>query len=271
MTAFPERRSSPAARWSRRLAWFSAVLLVTVALGHRYGLVETVATFWILAIVATLAMAALGLAVAGFSRLWNFGDRAGRDSTKGALIAFAVLLPFLVSGYRVFAYPRLNDVSTDLIDPPQLAAARRMRTAQMNAVEPIDADAAGIQAERYPEVTGRRYGLPADRVIEIVSGLVSRYGWQVLAFERPGERDDSAFVEVTIELVAGTQVFGFPSDVAIRISNEGDTSYVDMRSASRFGLHDLGDNAGRIVDFLEDLDTEVALQAGIAPPEQEGG
>jgi len=272
MTEFPERRFSPAARWSKRLAWFSAVLFVTVALGHRYGLVDTVATFWVLSIVVTLAMSAFGLACAGFSRLWNFGERAGRDSTKGALVAVIVLVPFLVSGYRVFAYPRLNDVSTDVVDPPPLAAATRMRTGQMNLVRPIDADAAAIQAERYPAVTGRRYALPADSVTEIVSGLVSRHGWQVLAFDRPGERDEPTPADVTLELVAGTMIFGFPSDVAIRISDEGESSYVDMRSASRFGHHDLGDNAGRIVAFLEELDREVALQAGVVPPEPaEGG
>ncbi|CAH2406490.1 hypothetical protein MES5069_520151 [Mesorhizobium escarrei] len=38
----------------------------------------------------------------------------------------------------------------------------------------------------------------------------------------------------------------------------------DMRSASRY---DLGDNAARIVDFLAELDQEVAGQVGTAPAE----
>jgi hypothetical protein len=40
-----------------------------------------------------------------------------------------------------------------------------------------------------------------------------------------------------------------------------------MRSASRFGQHDLGDNATRIVAFLDELDTDIAAQAGVVPAE----
>jgi uncharacterized protein (DUF1499 family) len=38
-----------------------------------------------------------------------------------------------------------------------------------------------------------------------------------------------------------------------------------MRSASRYGRYDLGDNAVRIVDFLAELDQQVAGQVGTAP------
>ena len=50
--------------------------------------------------------------------------------------------------------------------------------------------------------------------------------------------------------VARSFVVGLPADVAIRVSNDGDTVVVDMRSASRYGRYDLGDNASRIVGFL---------------------
>ena len=41
-----------------------------------------------------------------------------------------------------------------------------------------------------------------------------------------------------------------------------------MRSASRYGRHDLGDNAARIAGFLTALDAAVAGAAGPAPAEQ---
>ena len=53
----------------------------------------------------------------------------------------------------------------------------------------------------------------------------------------------------------------------IRITDEGDTCYVDMRSASRYGRHDLGDNAARITGFLTALDAAVAGAAGVTPAE----
>ncbi|RVA63046.1 DUF1499 domain-containing protein, partial [Mesorhizobium sp. M7A.F.Ca.CA.001.08.2.1] len=62
-------------------------------------------------------------------------------------------------------------------------------------------------------------------------------------------------------------VIGLPADVAIRVTDDGDTVIVDMRPASRYGRYDLGDNAARIVDFLAELDQEVAGQVGAAPAE----
>ncbi|EJF92872.1 hypothetical protein ME9_01487 [Bartonella taylorii 8TBB] len=44
----------------------------------------------------------------------------------------------------------------------------------------------------------------------------------------------------------------------IRLTNEGDTTFVDMRSASRYMPRDLGTNAAFIIDFMDVLDTEIA-------------
>ena len=52
--------------------------------------------------------------------------------------------------------------------------------------------------------------------------------------------------------------FALPVDVALRLEADEDGTLVDMRSASRIGAHDLGDNAKRIRDFFADLDA--ALQ-----------
>ena len=72
--------------------------------------------------------------------------------------------------------------------------------------------------------------------------------------------------EVTIDALAKSFVLGLPVDVAIRVSGNGDAVIVDMRSASRYGRYDLGDNAARIVDFLAELDQEVAGQVARRRP-----
>jgi uncharacterized protein (DUF1499 family) len=51
--------------------------------------------------------------------------------------------------------------------------------------------------------------------------------------------------------------------VAIRVFDDSSATFVDMRSASRYGRHDLGDNATRINRFLSDLDDRVAALAGM--------
>ncbi len=264
MVIIAERRSSSAASWASRLANFSAVLLVVSSLGHRFGLVETIGFFWLLGLVAALALVALLLAVAGFFHLWMFGDRGGISATRAILVALVVLSPFMVSAWRVYAYPQLSDISTDLSDPPPLDAAAALRTAAMNPVAPISEGQGLLQAESYPDITGRRYPLSADRVQELAAGLVLANGWTFTRPPTPVPDGGDSFIEA----LARTTFLAFPVDVSIRITDEGDTSYVDMRSASRYGKHDLGDNAARITSFLTALDGAVAGAAGLPPVEK---
>ena len=60
---------------------------------------------------------------------------------------------------------------------------------------------------------------------------------------------------------------GFPADVAIRLIDEDTSTYVDMRSTSRYGPHDFGDNAARIASFLAELDIEIAYLTVVTPVE----
>src|SRR5262245_54669069 len=126
MVVFAERRSSRAARWASRLANFSAVLFVVSGLGHRLGLVEPISLFWLLGLIGAMAIAALLLAGAGFFQLWTYGDEGGISAARAVIVALAVLAPFLVSAWRVYAYPRLSDISTDVADPPPLDTAARL-------------------------------------------------------------------------------------------------------------------------------------------------
>lgn len=267
MAIVVERRTVAAAGWSRRVAWFSAVLFVVAGAAHRFALLETIAFFWTLALVGAMAVAALVLAGASFPRIWNFGDHGARDAVIGGTVALAVLSPFLFAGYCVFAYPQLHDISTDPSDPPLMTAAARQRHAGMNPITGIDLESAALQQEYYPEVVGRRYDLPLDRVENIVSELVEADGWREFAASRRSEGDESEAVTVTREFEAGSPVLGFPSDVAIRLIEDEGSTFIDMRSASRYGLHDLGDNARRIVAFLQAVDAQVTLQAGVSAPE----
>jgi hypothetical protein len=255
----PGRQTSRAAGWSRRTGAFSAVLLLTVLIGHRYDLVETPSFLWVLAIAALLAALALLFAGLALSRLWNFGDRGGRDLSVGALLALLVLAPYGVAAYWAATYPPLRDISTDFDDPPALDVSAR--TKDMNVLSSPTPGDQRLQTETYPLVTGRSYNLPFETVVEAVETVLDRRDWQ-LAGPYP-ETDGQS--EVTINALAKGFVLGLPADVAIRVSDDGDAIIVDMRSASRYGRYDLGDNAARIVDFLAELDQEVAGQVGAAP------
>jgi hypothetical protein len=264
MVVFAERRSSRSALWASRFAMFAAVLFIVSGLGHRFGLVETIGFFWLLGLICALAIAALLLAATGFFQLWTYGDRGGMSSARAVVVALFVLTPFLISAWRVYAYPQLSDISTDVSDPPPLDAAARLRTAEMNPVAPISADQGALQTDSYPGVTGRRYPLSADRVQELAASLALSSGWTFTQQPTAPLAGGDSFIEA----LAKTTFLALPVDVSIRITDEGDTSYVDMRSASRYGRHDLGDNAARISAFLVALDAAVAGAAG-APPAEE--
>lgn len=57
-------------------------------------------------------------------------------------------------------------------------------------------------------------------------------------------------------------VFGFTFDVVIRLREDAETTYVDMRVASRYGARDLGFSDGVAAAFLKALDAELLGIAG---------
>ena len=62
-----------------------------------------------------------------------------------------------------------------------------------------------------------------------------------------------ATAEQQREATAVTRWFGFEDDVAIRLTEQGQSTQVDVRSASRLGASDVGTNALRIETFLNAL------------------
>lgn len=312
MKAALERRDSRASRRSAKLAYFATILLLIAGLSHRYGLLETVPFLGVLLIVALLASVGIGLAFAGLVDLWERGDRGGRRALASAIVCFVLLVPYALSAWRVLDYPGLVDVATDLDDPPAFRTLPAQRPAFANQIAPIDASRAQMIRTEYPGLTGRRYSVSPDRVMEQALALIAERGWTVadrhgvvaeppepaveeeveqalppIPEPRPttgesrpqampgddeidldeaglgeagpedGTEEGIASAEVTIEVRAFSRWLRFPADLVVRLTDEGETTFVDLRSASHFAQHDLGDNADRIRRFLIDLDARM--------------
>lgn len=257
MATEPERRISPIAERARSIAGFSLVLLIVAGIGHRYGLIETIAYFWTLALAGGLALLALGLAVAGFRRLWDYGEKAGKASLAAGILAVIVLTPYVAGAYFVLRYPVLNDISTDLVEPPQFVLAQGRRSGAMNEIGPVTPEAAEMQTEHYPDVSGRRYDASMSRVLNAAAAVIAARGWTPYT-RLPFEVETG---EVSIELEAPTLLVRFPADAVLRLTDEGASTFVDMRMNTRYARHDLGDNARRIRAFMADLDAEFARQS----------
>ena len=57
-----------------------------------------------------------------------------------------------------------------------------------------------------------------------------------------------------IEAIARTLILGFRDDVVVRVRPTSDGTRIDVRSASRYGRHDLGTNAARVRKLIDDID-----------------
>jgi Protein of unknown function (DUF1499) len=144
---------------------------------------------------------------------------------------------------RIRLYP-INDVSTDVEDPPLLDG--RDGTAgggpQMNELR-RDKVRRG-----YPGLLG---GLmlrlePKEAFALAHARARGQAGWAIGRIE-PAQGLFTA--------VAVTRLLRFRDDVTVRVRPTAGGSRVDVRSRSRLGRDDLGANAARIRRFLRDLRT----------------
>ena len=83
------------------------------------------------------------------------------------------------------------------------------------------------------------------------------------AAAKNNDNENDTDINVTyLEAVASSLIMRFPDEVVVRIVDEDGGTLVDMRSSSRWGVHDLGGNAARIAKFMRDLDEALAGVAG---------
>ena len=250
------REKSAAATWSLRPAVFAPVLAIVATIAHRTGTLSTQTFLLVLIAAFAIALTAFCLALLGFSDLWRNSAVGGRRSALALALSLPMLAPAAIAGYLSQVTAPLSDVSTDTQDPPHFAQTlTRIPSGNLN--EPPRLDAA-IQDEFYPDLAGRRYPLSADSIIADVMTVIDDKGWQLKAPSAQSNGDADWVIEASVK----SALFGFVDDVVIRVTDEGEAAYVDMRSASRFGRNDLGANARRIADFMSDLDLKVQAAAG---------
>ncbi len=250
------RENSAAATWSLRPAVFAPVLAIVATIVHRAGALGTQSFLLVLIAAFAIALTAFCLALLGFSDLWRNSAIGGRRSALALALSLPVLAPAAMAGYLSQASAPLSDISTDTQDPPHFAKPITFIPSG-NINEPPRLDAA-IQDKFYPDLAGRRYPLSADSIIASVMTVIDDKGWQLKAPSAQSNGDADWVIEASVK----SALFGFVDDVVIRVTDEGEAAYVDMRSASRYGRNDLGANAGRITGFMNDLDLKVQEAAG---------
>ncbi|SHE70066.1 Protein of unknown function [Kaistia soli DSM 19436] len=261
-----QRRSAGAAAWALRFAALPIPLLILAGLLHRASMIALAPLFIVIGFAWLLAAMALVAAIFAFRTIWTNGDRGAGTAwgaTALALVVLAVPAAIVVDLIRL---PRIADLSTDLADPPLFTAAP-----DNVVMRPLPNEAErAAQIEAYPDILPRHYPQAPERVHQAIAALVAAHGWTVTDARAPDSDNEVGWIEAT----ARTPLLALPADVVIRIIADGSGALVDMRSASRIGAHDLGDDARRIRDFFGGLDA--ALQGvtegedDARPPLQDG-
>ena len=150
------------------------------------------------------------------------------------------------------AHPKIHDITTDTINPPAFIAIIKERKeakkknpkSVKNKIKYGGEKVATLQKKYHPNLTFLKSTLPADKVFKATLELINKRGWSVAAAIPTKGR---------IEATASTFWLGFKDDVIFRIKQEGSETRLDMRSASRIGKGDRGENARRIKAFLSKL------------------
>ena len=238
------------AKWARRMALFFLQLLILTVILHRFaGLGTPEAINLVLVSIAGLVIAVV-IAVISLIRIW-FGGQTGAAQDFGAiavgLIGLALPAYFLAKAVML---PPLTDVQTTPADPLQFTVLSPQRPADANPILNPDADKAKLQAQAYPDIGPMYLERSAPEVFAIVNEAVARLGWNVVVNETPGESGIGR-IEATDE----TLIMAFTDDVVIRVKGDDAHTLIDVRSASRYGMHDFGANAGRIRKLYAEVTT----------------
>ena len=141
--------------------------------------------------------------------------------------------------------PLINDVATDLDDPPSFTKEQ---------IGPLPEDFKPIIRQHYPDLKPATFaGHKKDITFQAALKTATSMPRWTIKYENV---DDGL-----IEGMSVTAVFRFRDDFVIRVRSKDDGSIVDMRSRSRLGKGDLGANAKRIREYFDHLRKE--LQDGL--------
>ena len=245
---------SAAAVWSRRLASFAvAVALISVVLA-RSSLVDFAPVLAVFGASILFACLALLFAASGAVVIWRTGRRGVGAILGGLFLSVLVLAMPAYLTAQAIRLPLLNDVSTDLNDPPEFSRSPRALAARNGLTHAeIPAEWRDAQRRAYPALQPIVLDLETDEAWPLVLKAMENRGWRIVDQTRPGGRVGIGHIDA----VDKTPIMGFQDDVTVRVRPLAGQTRIDLRSASRFGRHDFGANARRIARFATELQAQL--------------
>ena len=239
---------------------------------------STLAGALVLACIAILLAFAAGIVI------WRHGIGGGRQAVTALFIGAALIAYPLYLGARASRLPAIYDITTDPIDPPQFDAIARLRPRDANPITYAGLYAAEQQHAAYPDIEPDDTTATPQDAYAAVMKVITKRKWRVVD-SRPPQGPLPRVIDARapqvgavrdgiIEVVARTPILGFRDDVVVRIRPTIDGARIDVRSASRYGRHDLGTNAKRVRSLIDDIDDVLSApqpEKKPAPPPKPAG
>lgn len=238
------------------LALVSVILLWLAGTGYKLDWWHFRTGFGFMRWAVYIGVAAVVISGVGIALSWPSTGRPGLLFAAAGLVISLFSAGVPINQYRiVMSLPFIHDITTDTENPPQFVALVEARS-QPNVENGVDyggPEVAAQQKEAYPDIGPADFTQPKPVVFEQALTVAKGMRWEVAA---------AVPEEGRIEATETTFWFKFKDDVVIRVSDgpAGGTR-VDVRSVSRVGKSDVGQNAKRIRHFLRRLHATLGAQA----------
>ena len=235
-------------------AWLSfldallAVLAVLVGiLGAHFGLIAPLIGLQIFLLGFLLSVLAVLTGILGLIRTASPKRRSGLPrAITGTILGLIIAVPIVLIINRVRKYPPINDITTDVSNPPEFVHAETLPANRGRDLKYDRAKYAVLQQKGYGTVAPLKLNAPPAAVFAKVKVMAAAIpSWRV-TYTNPDTK--------TLEGVATSRIFRFKDDFVIQVRPDGNgASLVEMRSKSRDGVGDLAKNYHRLERFFARL------------------
>lgn len=237
-------------RWTRSIAAFSVLLIIVALVLHRLLGMPTLVALNLVIVGYGLAAVAFVLSIIATVAIWSTGEPGGGNVALGATLSMLVLLSPLIVYANASDLPAINDLTTDPANPLPFQKISALRELGANPVSYPGRDFKVQQQQFYPDLEPMQIDRSANETFALVGDALRRMNLEVVRLDPPGEDGSSAGF---VEAVDRTLILGFYDDVAVRVTGDDKNARIDLRSASRFGRHDLGRNAERLREIMRQI------------------
>ncbi len=218
-----------------------ASLALLGILGIQSGLLPPLTGFYLFSLgtlvggLFTLVMGAIALFTTR-NQSAGQGQKRARIATVLGVVLMGVVLTAGLPGRE---FPPINDITTNLEDPPEFAPASRV-PAYADFDMNYPPEFVPIVREAYPELETVELPLRAGGAYAKALAAARSLGWEISDENRGTGRFDATDT---------TRIFRFVDDITVRVRGVSSGSAIDIRSRSRVGRGDLGANALRIKTY----------------------